>query len=245
MAEPNKNNKRAHPNPDNHDGDKKIKEKKENDIEYFSDSDSNMDINEDSIIPASFTTAIENKTKQKKFLLQGLELNFGNTNNEKRLPRQAGGQLIDIKEDKHADVLIKWKIIAIAGILGWSPSSPKTTENKKIAEAAINLVCYDNGIVPVGYRTFCKWTDAIDESLHGIKTNLGTDLLERKKKTNTKYRILIKKEAPGYILSMFWKAQRVLGVEATFVELAETMNWLSLKENDKPELKFKYNILFS
>ena len=143
-------------------------------------------------------------------------------------------------------MLIKWKIIAIAGILGWSPSSPRTTENKKIAEVAINLVCYENGIAPVGYRTFCKWTDAIDESLHGIKTNLGTDLLERKKRTNTKYHILIEKEGPGYILSMFRKAQRVLGVEATFVELAETMNWLSLKENDKkPELKFTCNTLFS
>ena len=89
-----------------------------------------------------------------KILLEAPHLDFNKTVNNKRPPRQNGSQYINIQSNKHPDALMKWKIIAIAGILGWSPSSANKIQNKKSAEAAIKLVCYDCGIKPVTYTIF-------------------------------------------------------------------------------------------
>ena len=254
MAEPNKKKsttgKRPHLHFDNDGNEKKTKKQnKKFSLDRNDSNDGNMDINEDSIIPASFITKVEKKNKQQLLLAQASLLNFQHTDNGKRPSRQTGGQSININHNKHTNALMKWKIIAIASILGWSPCPSNRFENKKAAEAAINLVCYDNGMDPINYKTFCKWAKLIDESLDGIKNNLGTDLLERKEKADVKYHTIIEKKAPGYILSIFREAQTVVGVEATFTKLAEAMNWISLKENknnqEKPELKFTRNTLFS
>ena len=188
MTEPTQR-KRTHQNGgDNGNGNNKKNKNKKMFENSDSDSDnhSNKHITENSIIPTSFISAIKNKQNQQKLLSQALLLDFNNTDNNKRAPRQRGGQYINIQEKKHVDTLMKWKIIAIAGILGWSPSSANEGENKKAAMAAINLVCYDNGMKPISYTAFCEWASSINDSLEGEKDNLGDDLLERKKKIGQK-----------------------------------------------------------
>ena len=69
---------------------------------------------------------------------------------------------------KNVDTPMKWKIIAIAGILGWSPSSANKEENKK--QQLQQLIC--NGMKPISYITFCNWVSSINNLLEGGKDNI-------------------------------------------------------------------------
>ena len=70
--------------------------------------------------------------EQKKLFSQAASLHFNKLMHDgKRPSRHIDGKNIDLQKSKHPDTIMKWKILSIASILGWSPLSLNFSENKK------------------------------------------------------------------------------------------------------------------
>ena len=76
---------------------------------------------------------------------------------------------------------------------------------KEIAQAAINIVFYDNRMdQPVSYQTFSSWAKTMASSLDGIERNTDDELLsDNSGNKRLPYHQRIEEEALHYILELF------------------------------------------
>jgi hypothetical protein len=113
---------------------------------------------------------------------------------------------------------------------------------EQIALAACSVVSYDLGFKKVvGKKSLEKWLQQIDNAVrHG---NVRSAIrIKHKGRTGTGYTDRITQAHPTYLHEMFRQATRLLGDDATYEEIATTMNLQSAGLQDLPTLtldKFK------
>ena len=207
------------------------------------------------ISPLSFTNN-SNMSAEEKFVVlpnikkqidDALALNFNTRTDEgMRPPRNSNGQPIKITFRKRPTVEMRLKIVVVALSLGWSVLL-NGSQKKKISNAAVNIVAYDNGFLkPSGKKAVSNWFTTLGKALKGVSTDFGLTFLgDQTNFGKKKYCMKIEDEFPGYLHTIFRKAQNEIGIEANFKNLAAQMNKISTREeyDDKPTLSLSHYTL--
>ncbi len=120
--------------------------------------------------------------------------------------------------------------------MGWHCNLSKQAK-EWITLAACSVISYDLGFKKVVGRkkSLQKWLQQIDNAVrHGNARS--TIKIKHKGRTGTGYTDHITQAHPTYLHEMFWQATSLLGNDATYEEIARTMNLQSAGLQDLPTL---------
>ena len=130
----------------------------------------------------------------------------------------------------------KYLIFLLANrVMAWSKLERK--DRKQVLVYSATIILYDHGYKKVkGSGELTKtWEKRLEAAyLSGADTNP----LETRYKRRISLADRLDKEHPGYIRQLYRYAEKIIGNQASFEDLARTMNCKSFTEEEKPETKF-------
>ncbi len=126
-------------------------------------------------------------------------------------------------------------------LTGWQSTQTKSRK-LLIAEAACNIICYDCGYKKnVGKHGLDQWLKRISNSVAKSST---TAITNNKHTGKISYLDQITRQYPTYLHELYRSACQLVGDNATFDELARTMNMQSTAYQNLPNLRIHKLQLF-
>ena len=147
-----------------------------------------------------------------------------------------GTKQVPLHDGKQPGELLKFLIFDLANRV-MTRSEMTARKRKQVLQYAATLLLFDHGYKSVsGISTLDKtWGKRLENAYLG-----GSDTrpLQAKIKGPTSYTDKLEKDHPGYVRELYRFAEKTIGNQASFPELARTMNEKSRTYTDKPETKF-------
>ena len=156
-------------------------------------------------------------------------------------PRLArlGGKEIAIHKRKQTD-----ELMAVALAKCWGHDNPSLTyrERKRLEDAVCRQIAYDHGFPkPSGGSMLGKWSATLNSGVTGG----DTAPLKSNHKGSKSMTSQIEEENQGYLHELYRYAISMVGIKATFKEIAEMMNEKSAAPNElRPELHLHYKQVY-
>ena len=166
------------------------------------------------------------------------DLDFEKSNRTSR----DGSKEIPIHNRKHPSETVKFLIFDLAQrVMTYSNLNPKM--RKKALELSAKLIMYDHGYKKVsGISKLDKtWGKRLEEAyLNGS----DTQPLRSRHKGSTSYTDKLERSNPGYIRELYRYAEKTIGNQASYEQLARVMNEKSKTYSSKPLTKFNTTNLY-